>query len=219
MDGRVKLGFAVFAPVSVTGVSPWPSTLGTCSHVYVSAPMLSAPFSVTLLPRSTVWAAPARAATASATVTRTGTISSLLSPVSPTTTSLNSYRPAGAVNVSCRASRGLVRLTSGSAGGVHRYEVASSDSEASMVTVWLASGRVGVTIATATGGSGGVNGPLVVSGTVAVPPSDDFTVMTCGGASMPSKAPSPPVIAPYPTTLSAAAGSLDVASTVSVVSS
>ena len=54
--------------------------------------------------------------------------------------------------------------------------VASRDSVASSVSARPAIGRVGVAVTTATGASGAVYRPLVVSGTVAVPPSLDVTV-------------------------------------------
>jgi hypothetical protein len=95
----------------------------------------------------------------------------------------------------------------------------SRDPLASSVTGWLTIGRDGVAVTTATGRSGVVNGPLVPSGTVAVPPSLEVTVIMCGGASTCSKVPTPSVRAPYRATVSVAPGSLDRASTVRAVPS
>jgi hypothetical protein len=117
MSGRVNVGCTAVALLRSTGVKDCPSAFGICSHLYDSAPMLKAPLRVTLLPRSTVCAAPARAVTTSATVTRTGTVSFSLRPVSPMATSENSYCPGGAVKVSFSAVGGLVRVTP--VGAVH----------------------------------------------------------------------------------------------------
>src|SRR5215218_2424459 len=114
--------------------------------------MLSEPLSVTWLPRCTVCAAPALALTVVACVTRTGMVSTLLRlPDSPMATSPNSYCPGGAENFRVGPVNGPSTVTF--AGLAHSYVAASREPEASSVTVWLASGRVGDTVATCGGAS------------------------------------------------------------------